>query len=513
MNQMETNEKTALIIGGGVGGLFTGAILAKEGYRVTVLDKNRNIGGGLQTFVRNGEEFETGMHILGGFQPGGNLNKICSYLGILDRLNIEHDSGRCIDRITYLSDGNVVEIPRGREAFVEYFSQRYPDHAAEIRAYVDEIYRLSEEVDVFYLREEDDFFKNRSENFFRPVDEVIDSLITSPQLRDIMAFINPMYGGVKGVTPAYIHAIISVLYIEGQSKFKGGSRQLTEALVSVIEGASGQVIGGKKVCALEMDDKRHVGAVRCTDGSVYTAQVYISSIHPVRMLDLVPPGTFKKAYSERLRSIPNSYSAFQAFFVMKPGTFPYLEGVSFLVNDYKDTWHLADDEGEDWPRGLLYFTPRDKGEATSFSRKVVVNCVQPFSAVEQWADSRLGHRPPEYTKWKEECLGRIVRRMEQLYPQFGQSIEHVYTSSPLTVRDHYDVPDGSLYGFTKNASNIALSQLTVYTKVPNLLLTGQCVNLHGICGVPLTAIMTAEALVGRNAIIRKINEEYNSKNH
>jgi len=32
--------KTAVIIGGGLGGLFTGAILSKEGFKVTVLEKN-----------------------------------------------------------------------------------------------------------------------------------------------------------------------------------------------------------------------------------------------------------------------------------------------------------------------------------------------------------------------------------------------------------------------------------------------------------------------------------------
>ena len=53
---------------------------------------------------------------------------------------------------------------------------------------------------------------------------------------------------------------------------------------------------------------------------------------------------------------------------------------------------------------------------------------------------------------------------------------------------------------------MALSQLPVATKVRNLLLTGQNINLHGICGVPLTAIETAEALVGRGEIVRKINE-------
>jgi all-trans-retinol 13,14-reductase len=51
-----------------------------------------------------------------------------------------------------------------------------------------------------------------------------------------------------------------------------------------------------------------------------------------------------------------------------------------------------------------------------------------------------------------------------------------------------------------------LSQIPIYTKVRNLFLTGQNINLHGICGVPLTAINTAEAIVGENTIIDKLNE-------
>ena len=66
-----------IIIGAGLGGLFTGAILSKEGFQVTIVEKNTTIGGGLQTFQRFGEHFDTGMHVIGGMQPGGNIWKIC----------------------------------------------------------------------------------------------------------------------------------------------------------------------------------------------------------------------------------------------------------------------------------------------------------------------------------------------------------------------------------------------------------------------------------------------------
>ena len=58
-----------------------------------------------------------------------------------------------------------------------------------------------------------------------------------------------------------------------------------------------------------------------------------------------------------------------------------------------------------------------------------------------------------------------------------------------------------------------LSQMAVATKVKNLFLTGQNVNIHGFCGVSLTAIETAEALVGHNVIVKKINEHCSIKNN
>ena len=42
-----------LIIGSGIGGLVSALILAKEGLKVCVLEKNNQYGGNLQTFSRD----------------------------------------------------------------------------------------------------------------------------------------------------------------------------------------------------------------------------------------------------------------------------------------------------------------------------------------------------------------------------------------------------------------------------------------------------------------------------
>ena len=159
----------------------------------------------------------------------------------------------------------------------------------------------------------------------------------------------------------------------------------------------------------------------------------------------------------------------------------------------------------------MYLTPPTRGQGP-WADRMTVNCPMPFSAVSRWADSVTGHRPPEYRAWKERVLQQVLDKLERACPGIRADIDFCFASTPLTIRDYYGTKEGALYGYNRDCKNMALSQLPVATKVRNLLLTGQNINLHGICGVPLTAIETAEALAGRGVIVRKINEAYNGRN-
>ena len=54
------------IIGSGLGGLQCAYILSREGFKVCIVEKNRILGGCLQTFKRCNSVFDTGMHYIGG---------------------------------------------------------------------------------------------------------------------------------------------------------------------------------------------------------------------------------------------------------------------------------------------------------------------------------------------------------------------------------------------------------------------------------------------------------------
>lgn len=127
-----------------------------------------------------------------------------------------------------------------------------------------------------------------------------------------------------------------------------------------------------------------------------------------------------------------------------------------------------------------------------------------FDEVKQWEDTTVGHRGEEYEEWKEKMTRKLVQCLEELHPGFSDCIEQMNTASPLTIRDFYGVKGGALSGYSKDYKNMVLSQVPVVTKVDNLLLTGQNNNLHGFCGVPLTAITTAEVILGKNYVINQL---------
>lgn len=504
------SSRSVIIIGGGLGGLFAGALFTKNGYRVTVLEKNAVAGGGLQCFRRNGKIYDTGMHVMGGFEENGNLSKICNYLGILDSLNIQHVDSDCSDEIRYHKSGETFRMASGRENFTARLIEYFPEEADGIRRYVDRIYRITEQLPLFRMRESPEGFLPHSDEFVMPADELIADCVADARLREILAYLNPLYGGVEGHTPAYVHALINVLYINGSSRFVGGSQQLADALCRVISDGGGLVLTGREVSAIDTADGL-VSSVHTANGETFSADIYVASIHPDVLLNILPVGTFRRGYVRRVRNVSNTYSAFSLFIDLKPGMFPYIDHTCYYLEDYGSIWHQNSDDRGQWPSGFMYMTPPEPHQG-AFADRMLVYCVMDFDRVRRWENTTVGRRGEDYEQWKLSMAHRLLSRLENIYPGFSKAVNHIYTASPLTIRDYYNTKEGAIFGFRKDAKELTVSQLTIRTKLKNLLLTGQNINLHGCCGVPLTAINTVEAVVGLNSVVRAINDAY-KKDH
>lgn len=500
---MKRNAEDTVVIGAGLGGLFTAAILSKNGHRVTVLEKNGMAGGGLQCFSRGGKIFETGMHVMGGFTPDGNLTRLCRYLGIDGRLSLHHIPSGCMDELHYSKTGETFRIASGKEGFAESLARVFPEEREGIFAYVDEIFRITDELPMFSMRERPEGILIHSERFAWAADRLIASYVSDPRLRELLAYLSPLYGGVAGETPAYVHALINVLFIKGASRFVGGSQQLADALCGVVESGGGRVLTGRRVAGVEVENLRAT-AVTAADGERFPADCVVMSAHLSQLSSMLPPGVLRPGFLRRLEEIPGSCSAFSLYIDLRPGTFPYIDHTCYLMDDFGMMWN-QESVNVGSPRAFMYMTPPDPGQGKWASR-MLVHCVMGFDEVRPWADSLPGRRPGEYTRWKEEYAGKIIARLCEVYPGFRDCVAAVHSSSPLTIRDYFGAKDGAIFGYRKDCRNLMLSHIPVKTKIPNLFLTGQNVNIHGICGVPLTAIHTAEAILGTNSIVRQIIE-------
>ena len=125
------------ILGGGLGGLQCGYILAKNGLNVCVIEKNPLAGGCLQSFRRRGAgdticEFDTGLHYVGGLDEGQPLNRLFSYFGLLDlpwqKMDPEGFDEVIINDKSYL-------FANGHNEFAERMTEYFPHEKENILKY------------------------------------------------------------------------------------------------------------------------------------------------------------------------------------------------------------------------------------------------------------------------------------------------------------------------------------------------------------------------------------------
>lgn len=491
-----------VIIGGGLGGLFCGAILSKEGMKVLVLERHHIIGGCLQSFHRNGRILDTGMHYVGSMRDGQIMNLYLKYLNVFDSLRLRELDESGFEHI-HMPDGRQYRYAMGYEQFVDTLAADFPEEYEGLKQYSKILQDISRLISPQMLRQGKiaDFDKCMK-YMSLSASETIDSCVKDPILRHVLAGTNGLYAGNRHTTSLYEHGIINSSNIEGCSCFVDGTQQLADRLAEQIRGNQGEIRKSSEVIRIHINGL-YADYVELKDGErIYTKNV-ISSLHPATTLSLLGVNTIiRKAFINRINSLPNTYGFFTTYILMRPGTVPYVNNNRWYYNT-DDVWSVDKGryKGCELPFMVVIAQPSSMSDYTE-----VITVLTPMSKqrIAQWSETKTGKRGEDYESFKQRYSEIIVDYVCQFNPELRSYIDGVYTATPLTYRDYTGTPDGSAYGVLKDYHNPLAAYIPVKLKIPNLYLTGQSINVHGCLGTSISAVVTCGELVGTEYLTKKI---------
>ena len=116
----------------------------------------------------------------------------------------------------------------------------------------------------------------------------------------------------------------------------------------------------------------------------------------------------------------------------------------------------------------------------------------------------VGNRGEEYDEYKQMFSEAVIDFACRFFPKLKECTAKVYTASPLTYRDYTSTPQGCAYGLIKDCRNPLVTLLPARTRIENLLLTGQSLNVHGCIGTAISASTTCSEILGMEYLSKKI---------
>ena len=491
-----------IIIGSGLGGLSCGATLSKEGYNVCVLEKNALPGGCFQNFKRNGRVLDTGIHYIGSMDEGEILRQYFSYFGILDRLNIRRMDEDAFDCVLY--QDKEYRFAMGKERFVETFADQFPTEKEAVRNYASMLEEIGDTISVKQLRK-GILSTGALEYFSQSAWGNIASLISDPTLQQVLSSPALLYGGEQATSTFYHHAMITDSYLKGAYRFVDGSMQVVDALADVIRSNGGTVMIRAEVTALHLEGDK-LSSVEINGKEQIQTGCVISTIHPATTMHLVDKTPLvRKAYLSRLDSLPNSYGLFSVYLIQKKDSTPYRNRNLFIYEKDNVWYNTLHPEDTRINCSLVTMQP----SSTNPEKTEVICLMSPMYLQQElmpWENTSVERRGDDYEAFKARKADEMISFVARYYPEIRDNIEHVYATTPLSYRDYTGTPWGSAYGIMKDYKRPLLSIIPNRTRIANLYLAGQNLNVHGALGVTLTSMLTCAELLGTEYLAKKIGD-------
>ena len=464
-----------VIIGAGLGGLECAYILAKNGLKVCILEKSDVIGGALQSFKRAGTEFDTGFHYVGGIEEGQSLYPLFKYFNLLHLPWHKLDTD-CFDKIVI--DGRSFRYANGYKHFTDTLAEDFPSQKDSLRKFVDVIASTAARCNAV-INEPTSAYDIFSDALFSTsTRDYLYSCFSDKLLIDVIAGSGLKIDITQKNLPFFIFAEISNAYIQSAYRLGCEGSAIVESLSDDVKQMGGEIFTKKEVVSIAVKDGKACG-VTTTDGDFYESDWIVSDVHPAVTISFAED-SFRNIYKRRIRSHNQTLGMFTVNIKLKKDTLPYRNYNEFIY-DKADMWSFDPDK------------PVDRVMVSYHYGKPSLDLMTPMSwkQVEQWADTSVGKRGAEYEAFK----ARKVQECFRLVPEITDAVESFTASTPLTWHDYTSAPEGGAYGISKDCTSLSNTMLSPVTPIPNLILTGQNLNIHGVMGVSMTSVLSCNRII------------------
>lgn len=474
----------AVVIGAGIGGLTSAALLAREGLRVLLAEQHYMVGGYCSTFRRSGYIFDAATHfypLLG--NPQTITGRALRDLGVSTEW-IKMDP---VDHF-HLPDGTRFDVPADFDEYRAHLDARFPHEAANLRAFFD-LVRTA------YLGGLLDHFRwpacdRIADHHGLTVRDVLNRYFRDEQLKLVLTADCAHWGSPPSRTSFVFDSLLRLSYFLGNYFPRGGSQAFADALAACVTAHGGEIAMGTPVtrvlvrhgeaCGVEL----LAGPARSRRPKQVKAPVVVSNADLMQTFDaLLAPGVVARADTARLRHMRASYPCFLMHIGLRDVPADVLRE---RQGYYWDGWD-SDRVGTDALRFKLFVpTLYEPALAPKGGHVLIVQKVQAldYDAIGDWS----------VHKAKVEQF--ILSHLESLIPGIGRRMVVRLSATAHTHHRYTWNHHGAMLGWEMSPDQLGRARPDVSGHVPGLYLVGHWTRPGGgITPVIVSAMEAARRII------------------
>lgn len=504
-----TNETyDYVVIGSGITGLFTAALLAKDGAKVLVLERHYLVGGYAQSFPKNGYLFCAGLHYVFNCLPDEDGGRFLRAVGLADEVRFSPMSRDGFDRVRFPSLS--YDVVSGARANIDALSRTFPQHRSALEKYyatLAAIYREAFTVPVDVpLRE---FLRHpirlRHLLYYRNVRtrDLMTRLGMPTELRDVLS----AQCGNIGIPPErssfLAHALNVMAYDQGACFPTYGFHHMLSSIARVVRKAKGCKIRLETGVDEILTENGLAVGVRLEGGEVVRAKHVLVNADPKLFPGLVRDRLPWK-YRRRL-----GFEHSSASYTLYIG----LRGIDLRAHGFgsHNIWHFPQHDLDE-----VYRRQLDRGDLSDpfFAITTPTLHGQPKKKIAPDGCEQLvlctwaGYADVAQEKAKSDAMyrarkARLAERALDLLDRhyikgIKRHVDVLEVGTPTTNKDYVAAPDGASYGANLTPAHVNLGKLGFETPLPNVMMANATSGMPGLGGAFRTAL-TLHARLVRNA--------------